>query len=114
MLPRNPFLYQTGQVGMNDIITGSNPGCGTIGFYATSGWDPVTGVGTPNFDLLRQIVLGTIPSKASSTMSSPTPVRSPSMSSSVGGRFGASRIQVSFVWGVYFLGTLLLHLLLPL
>ena len=27
--------------GINDILDGSNPGCGTIGFEATDGWDPV-------------------------------------------------------------------------
>ncbi|KAF9058531.1 family S53 protease-like protein [Rhodocollybia butyracea] len=32
-----------------DIITGDNPGCGTNGFPAKAGWDPVTGLGTPNF-----------------------------------------------------------------
>ncbi|KAF9063844.1 family S53 protease [Rhodocollybia butyracea] len=32
-----------------DITTGDNPGCGTNGFPAKTGWDPVTGLGTPNF-----------------------------------------------------------------
>lgn len=36
----------------NDITNGTNPGCGTVGFYAEPGWDPVTGVGTPNFEKL--------------------------------------------------------------
>ena len=27
--------------GINDVITGNNPGCGTDGFNATTGWDPV-------------------------------------------------------------------------
>ncbi|KAJ3747939.1 peptidase S8/S53 domain-containing protein [Lentinula detonsa] len=35
-----------------DITTGSNPGCGTHGFSAGVGWDPVTGLGTPNFAAL--------------------------------------------------------------
>ena len=34
--------------GFNDITSGSNPGCGTNGFFATEGWDPVTGWGSPN------------------------------------------------------------------
>ncbi len=29
------------QRGINDITSGSNPGCGTEGFPATPGWDPV-------------------------------------------------------------------------
>ena len=31
---------------------GDNPGCGTDGFNATIGWDPVTGLGTPNYPKL--------------------------------------------------------------
>ncbi|KAF8258774.1 hypothetical protein EI94DRAFT_1814614 [Lactarius quietus] len=34
---------------MNDITSGSNPGCNTPGFSAIGGWDPVTGLGTPDF-----------------------------------------------------------------
>ena len=37
----NPFLYAGGQVALNDITSGSNPGCGTDGFPAADGWDPV-------------------------------------------------------------------------
>lgn len=44
----NPFLYSSTSV-LNDITTGSNPGCNTTGFNATVGWDPVTGLGTPNW-----------------------------------------------------------------
>ncbi|KAG2138054.1 peptidase S8/S53 domain-containing protein [Suillus bovinus] len=53
----NPFLYSTGYVALNDITKGSNPGCGTLGFNATLGWDPVTGYGTPNFEKLKDLVL---------------------------------------------------------
>ncbi|KAH9972912.1 family S53 protease-like protein [Russula compacta] len=45
----NPFLYSIGASALNDITSGSNPGCSTNGFPATTGWDPVTGLGTPNF-----------------------------------------------------------------
>ncbi|KAH8983893.1 subtilisin-like protein [Lactarius hatsudake] len=45
----NPWLYGRGLRGLNDITDGSNPGCGTDGFTAIVGWDPVTGLGTPNF-----------------------------------------------------------------
>ncbi|KAH9005248.1 subtilisin-like protein [Lactarius hatsudake] len=45
----NPWLYGRGLAALNDITEGSNPGCGTDGFSAIAGWDPVTGLGTPNF-----------------------------------------------------------------
>ncbi|KAF8322236.1 subtilisin-like protein [Clavulina sp. PMI_390] len=48
----NPWLYANPGA-FNDITTGSNPGCGTNGFSATTGWDPVTGLGSPNFALLK-------------------------------------------------------------
>ena len=55
----NPLLYQTlmGK-GFNDITEGSNPGglfCG--GFKAMKGWDPASGWGSPNFGLLKTLVM---------------------------------------------------------
>ena len=38
----------------NDIVEGSNPGCGYPGFNATPGWDPVTGLGTPNYKKMKE------------------------------------------------------------
>lgn len=38
----NPWLYTVGVKGLNDIVRGNNPGCGTSGFDASEGWDPVT------------------------------------------------------------------------
>ncbi|KAI0661205.1 family S53 protease [Cubamyces menziesii] len=52
----NPFLYSTGAAALNDITTGSNPGCNTNGFPAGTGWDPVTGLGTPDFAKLKAAV----------------------------------------------------------
>ncbi|TFY75016.1 hypothetical protein EWM64_g8995 [Hericium alpestre] len=52
----NPFLYSTGASALNDVTTGSNPGCSTNGFPARARWDPVTGLGTPNFAALRTAV----------------------------------------------------------
>ena len=52
----NPFLYSTGASALNDVTTGSNPGCSTNGFPARAGWDPVTGLGTPNFAKLLTAV----------------------------------------------------------
>lgn len=36
----NPWLYSNADA-LNDITSGDNPGCGTNGFSATTGWDPV-------------------------------------------------------------------------
>lgn len=36
----NPWLYSNADA-LNDITSGDNPGCGTSGFFATTGWDPV-------------------------------------------------------------------------
>ncbi|KAF8952094.1 family S53 protease-like protein [Flammula alnicola] len=53
----NPFLYSVaGAAALNDITTGNNPGCNTNGFPAKAGWDPVTGLGTPNFAKLLTAV----------------------------------------------------------
>jgi len=46
----NPWLYSTGHAALNDITSGTNPGCNTTGFAAGPGWDPVTGFGSPNFE----------------------------------------------------------------
>ncbi|KAH9005504.1 tripeptidyl peptidase A [Lactarius hatsudake] len=53
----NPLLYSLNGAGFNDITSGNAPGCGTPGFNATAGWDPVTGFGTPDFGKLRQLIL---------------------------------------------------------
>jgi hypothetical protein len=39
----NPWLYGKARLGngLQDIISGSNPGCDTDGFTAVPGWDPV-------------------------------------------------------------------------
>lgn len=72
------MLYSTGLAGLNDILVGNNAGCGTPGFNVTEGWDAgkkvlcdwslcnftdccgfiVTGLGTPDFKKLKEIVLG--------------------------------------------------------
>jgi tripeptidyl-peptidase-1 len=52
----NPTIYKHPEV-FNDITVGGNPGCGTQGFPAAKGWDPVTGVGTPNYTKMREIFL---------------------------------------------------------
>ncbi|KAI0327206.1 subtilisin-like protein [Cubamyces sp. BRFM 1775] len=58
----NPLLYSKGVAALNDITSGSNPGCGTQGFPAAAGWDAVsgsvTGLGTPDFQKLLSVVSG--------------------------------------------------------
>ncbi|KAL6894985.1 peptidase S8/S53 domain-containing protein [Trichoderma evansii] len=52
----NPTLYANPGV-LNDITNGTNPGCGTLGFSAGKGWDPVTGLGTPNYPKMLELFL---------------------------------------------------------
>jgi len=51
----NILFYSNPQV-FNDITSGNNPGCFTQGFPCAAGWDPVTGLGTPNFQALSALV----------------------------------------------------------
>ena len=52
----NPTLYAHPEA-FNDITVGGNPGCGTEGFNAEPGWDPVTGLGTPIYPKLEEVFL---------------------------------------------------------
>jgi len=62
----NPFIYQTAAsnpeaffdvtVGNNEV-TGCCSGGKQSGFECSKGWDPVSGVGTPNFEVLSKIAL---------------------------------------------------------
>jgi len=53
----NPTLYENPGV-FNDIVNGTNANCGSAGFKAVEGWDPVTGLGTPNYPALLDLFLG--------------------------------------------------------
>ncbi|OCH89202.1 subtilisin-like protein [Obba rivulosa] len=54
----NPTIYSSKfKDAFNDITNGTNPGCGTEGFAAQPGWDPLTGLGTPNVEKLLQLFL---------------------------------------------------------
>lgn len=53
----NPWLYQTLAAhadAFTDIISGKNNQGAGEGFTAAAGWDPCSGVGTPNFDKMAQ------------------------------------------------------------
>ncbi|KAH9015769.1 subtilisin-like protein [Lactarius deliciosus] len=54
----NYWLYDYGiaDLGLNDITSGSNPGCNTDGFTASTGWNPVTGLGTLDFSELQKML----------------------------------------------------------
>jgi len=52
----NPLLYSSMPGSLTDIVKGSNPGCDSKGFPAKAGWDPVTGLGTPNYDKMVRVV----------------------------------------------------------
>ena len=70
----NPLLYFFGYRGLHDITEGGAVGCQGVNLQtgktipgagiipyaswnATEGWDPVTGLGTPNFEKLKSLVL---------------------------------------------------------
>lgn len=53
----NPLLYG-GQNVFKDITAGpANGGCGMPGFSAMQGWDPVTGLGTPQWETIRELLV---------------------------------------------------------
>ncbi|KAM0192469.1 hypothetical protein ACHAPC_001806 [Botrytis cinerea] len=55
----NPWLYTSAKSALTDITTGKITGCSGVisgaGFSAVSGWDPATGLGTPNYTKLLAI-----------------------------------------------------------
>lgn len=67
----NPWLYSTGKSALTDIVDGTSTGCtGTdlysglpapyvegAGWAAVDGWDPVTGLGTPDFGGLLKLAV---------------------------------------------------------
>lgn len=52
----NPTLYANSNA-LTDIKNGSNANCGSSGFSAVEGWDPVTGLGTPSYPALLDLWL---------------------------------------------------------
>jgi tripeptidyl-peptidase I len=71
----NPFFYSIGKKGLVDVTLGNSTGCTGLNFQngntpipgasvipgvsfnATKGWDPATGFGLPDFQLLKEIVV---------------------------------------------------------
>ena len=70
----NPWLYTIGSAGLTDIVDGGSFGCAGVDLQtgmnitgagvipyatwnATPGWDPVTGLGTPNFGSMLNLAL---------------------------------------------------------
>ena len=53
----NPVLYSNPDM-LNDLVTGANQGCGVDqAFRATRGWDAVTGLGSPDYERIRQLFM---------------------------------------------------------
>ncbi|KAJ5164123.1 uncharacterized protein N7500_005953 [Penicillium coprophilum] len=53
----HPVLYAHPEV-FTDITDGNNTACNSTGFLAATGWDPVSGLGTPIFPKLVDLFLG--------------------------------------------------------
>lgn len=70
----NPWLYRFAEQTLTDIVLGFSVGCDGdkidnvnksvkipyASWNATPGWDPVTGLGIPNFELMRAVALNTV------------------------------------------------------
>lgn len=60
----NPTLYKAGTSSFNDITKGNNKCCAdaqvccTQGFEATSGWDPLTGLGSVDYRKFEALFAG--------------------------------------------------------
>ncbi|KFY46162.1 hypothetical protein V494_00579 [Pseudogymnoascus sp. VKM F-4513 (FW-928)] len=53
----NPVLYEHREEIFNDVVEGHTSGCGTDGFTAVEGWDPASGLGTPDFVRLKRVLM---------------------------------------------------------
>ncbi|KAI0102716.1 peptidase S8/S53 domain-containing protein [Nemania sp. FL0031] len=52
----NQVLYAHPEI-FDDIIEGHQSGCGTEGFHAVGGWDPASGLGSPKFMRLKEVLM---------------------------------------------------------
>ncbi|EIW55941.1 subtilisin-like protein [Trametes versicolor FP-101664 SS1] len=74
----NPLLYSKGLPALTDIVSGgSSTSDGESSFAAMPGWDPVTGLGTPDFQKLLAVVTGSDADSDSSETGSATGQSSP-------------------------------------
>jgi tripeptidyl-peptidase I len=56
----NPWIYAQGGSMFVDVTEGSNPYEKCDGFYASAGWDPVTGWGTPVYPLMLKAAFAAV------------------------------------------------------
>lgn len=76
----NPWLYQNSDV-FNDVTEGANNIGRTndygpqekYGYSAAEGWDPVTGLGTPNYPKMLQRAIGSTPKPTEVTTTTAPP-----------------------------------------
>jgi len=52
----NPWLYSTAGNAFVDVTDDYNEGCSPIGWHAAEGWDPVTGLGYPDYGSLKELL----------------------------------------------------------
>ena len=80
----NPALYENKDLFIKDITSGDNkcavgPTCCSQGFSATDGWDPVTGLGSVNFNNMLSMFMALGDEVLNAPSAVPTPgVTSPS------------------------------------
>merc|ERR1712232_319683 len=55
----NPFIYMHGEA-FNDVTLGVSSDTGPEGFRALAGWDPATGLGTPDFSKLEVAAMNAV------------------------------------------------------
>ncbi len=121
----NPFLYKRASMFVNDITVGRNncsalynnhqsKTCCRQGFYATPGWDPLTGLGSVNFRRFLNAATGLVLTPSPTQTPTKSPVASPtsilSTSSVHGFQFfdGAyAGIAIGGTFFLLFLGALL-------
>lgn len=53
LLERRDLLLTLGVL----VTTGNNSLCNVEGFYAVEGWDPVSGLGTPDYPKLLEVFM---------------------------------------------------------
>ncbi|PON25332.1 hypothetical protein TGAM01_v205626 [Trichoderma gamsii] len=52
----NPVLYENPQI-FNEVTKGNTSICDSVAFEAAEGWDPITGLGTPNYPKMLDVFM---------------------------------------------------------